>query len=76
MSENQTYRDPLRGSKNKKEYKESDYNCEKAVEDNKHVLACEAYEDLREDKDLNNNEDLAMYLRMVLQTRDRLRLTR
>ena len=65
--------------KNNKAYKEERYlcdSCQSEVDENTHVLYCPSYRQLREDKDLQNDRDLAMYLQRVLAIRTRLRLTR
>ena len=51
-------------------------SCETEDDDNLHVLYCSSYKELREDKDLANNKDLAEYLQKVLNIRTNLRLTK
>ena len=65
--------------KNKEEYRKEGYLCEKCeteVDENTHVLFCPAFRELREGKDVNNDQELAEYLREVLSIRMQLRLNR
>ena len=65
--------------KGNQKYKEEKYkcdSCETEDDDNLHVLYCNSYKELRKEKDLSNNKDLAEYLQKVLQIRTNLRLTR
>ena len=39
-----------------------------------HILVCDAYADLRKDRDINNNTDLVNYMKSVLIIRDKLDL--
>ena len=51
--------------KQKKEYKDEDYlcdSCQTKIDENTHVLYCEAYKSLREGLDVNNDSQLAWYL--------------
>ena len=62
-----------------KKYKEENYkcdSCEKEDDDNLHVLYCSSYQELRREKDLENNKDLAEYLLKVMNIRTNLRLTK
>ena len=36
------------------------------IETQSHILYCDAYADLRADKDINNNTDLVEYMKNVL----------
>ena len=65
--------------KNNPEYKNDNYmcdSCESEQDDNLHVLHCPSYQDLRRDKDLNNNKDLCSYLLKVMNIRTKLKLTK
>ena len=65
--------------KNKPEYKAEKYlcdSCESEVDLSTHVLYCPSYASLRENKSLNNDSDLALYLQKVLEIRSKLRLNR
>ena len=65
--------------KNNKEYKRSNYlcdSCEMETDENTHILHCFAYKDLRKDKDLQNDRDLAIYIQKVMIIRSKLRLSR
>ena len=65
--------------KNKKEYKDEQYlcdSCEREVDQNSHVLFCPSYQELRDGKNLQNDQDLAYYLQKVLAVRSKLRLSR
>ena len=65
--------------KNKPEYKAEQFmcdSCESEVDDHTHVLFCPSYADLREDKRLNNDSDMAKYLQKVLDIRTNLRLNK
>ena len=65
--------------KNKAAYKDEKYlcdSCESEVNQNVHVLYCEAYKDLREGRKLDSDRDLANYLQQVFLIRSRLRLQR
>ena len=46
------------------------------IESQDHVLYCDAYVDLRKDKDISNNSDLIKYMRDVLTVRDKLQLNK
>ena len=55
--------------KNKASYAEQNWlcdSCEKAVETQSHILWCPAYQNLRQDKDLNSDKDLVDYFMKVL----------
>ena len=65
--------------KNKPEYQKEKFlcdSCESEVDHNSHVLFCESYSSLRQDKDLNNDLHIAEYLQKVLNIRMNLRLNR
>ena len=65
--------------KNKPEYRAENFmcdSCENEVDHNTHVLFCPAYALLREEKDLNNDSDLAEYLQKVLDIRMNLRINK
>ena len=65
--------------KHKPEYKAEKYlcdSCESEVDVNTHVLFCPSYATLRENKSLNNDSDLAEYLKSVLEIRMKLRLNK
>ena len=50
--------------KNKTEYKKEKFlcdSCEREVDHHSHVLYCPAYSELREDRNLNSDSDLATY---------------
>ena len=52
-------------------------SCENGhIESQSHILFCEAYSDLRKDKDINNIEHLVEYMKKVLTVRDNLKLTK
>ena len=65
--------------KNKPDYKEEKFLCDSCMSEtdhNTHVLHCPSYKTLREDKNLNNDNDLAEYLQKVIEIRTKLRLDR
>ena len=65
--------------KNKPEYKNEKYMCDSCmsqIDINTHVLHCPAYASLRENRNLNNDKQLAQYLQQVLEIRMKLRLDR
>ena len=51
-------------------------SCETAIESHSHVLWCRAYRELRENKDLSSNKDLAEYMGKVMRIRNELKLRR
>ena len=51
-------------------------SCESEVDLNTHVLYCPAYKDLRAEKDLQNDNHLALYLQKVMAIRAKLSLAR
>ena len=51
-------------------------SCQKEVDHNTHVLFCNSYSALRENKDINCDLDLAKYLQKVMDIRTKLRLNR
>ena len=65
--------------KQKPEYKAEKYlcdSCQTEIDHDTHVLFCHSYSALRENKDLNCDQDLAEYLWKVLDIRTKLRLNR
>ena len=65
--------------KSKQEYRREGYlcdSCETEIDENTHVLFCPAFKELREGKDVNNDRELAEYLKEVLSIRMQLRLNR
>ena len=46
------------------------------IESQSHLLYCDAYADLRADKDINNNSDLVEYIKNVLTVREKLGITK
>ena len=63
-------------SKNKSDLWKCDSCQSGEIESQSHILYCEAYKDLRENKDINNDKDLVEYMRKVLIIRDKLKLTK
>ena len=51
-------------------------SCQSEIDDSTHVLFCPSYSALRENKNLNCDQDLAEYLLKVLDIRTMLRLNR
>ena len=50
-------------------------SCEKSsIESQQHILHCEAYSELRKDKDINNVQHLVDYMKIVLEIREKLSL--
>ena len=49
-------------------------SCQRCIETQSHVLFCDAYSTLREDKNLESDNDLAEYLQKVLTIRDKLKV--
>ena len=45
---------------------------ERAIDQQSHVMICPAYSNLREGKDVNNDEDVARYLAEVMNIRNRM----
>ena len=65
--------------KNKKEYSSDLWlcdSCSSSIETQSHLLWCPAYQNLRENKNLNNDRDLINYIRKVLEIRQDLKLRR
>ena len=65
--------------KNKKEYEVENWacnSCERMIDTNSHILWCESYKELREEKDLKCNKDLANYLQKVMAIREKLKIER
>ena len=46
-------------------------SCRRAIDSQSHVMVCPAYKQLREGKDVNNNEDLVKYLAEVMKIRNK-----
>ena len=46
------------------------------IESQSHILYCDAYADLRADRDISNNSDLVEYMKNVLTIREKLGLTK
>ena len=64
---------------NKKDYSHSLWqcnSCETSIESQSHLLWCPAYKNLREEKNLNNDDDLLEYVKKVLEIRQDLKLLR
>ena len=51
-------------------------SCQSAIESQDHILWCPAYVDLREDKSLNNDNDLIVYFKEVMKIRENLKLNK
>ena len=49
---------------------------ESSIESQSHLLWCPAYKNLREEKNLNNDDDLLEYVKKVLEIRQDLKLRR
>ena len=47
-------------------------SCERAIDQQSHVMICSAYSKLREGRDINCNEDVAGYLAEVMQIRNKM----
>ena len=63
-------------SKNKKELWKC-HSCQSGeIESQSHILYCEAYKELRKDRDINNNKDLVDYMREVLTVREKLQINK
>ena len=66
--------------KNDPEYSADLWRCSRCmsghIETQSHILYCDAYADLRADKDINNNTDLVEYMKNVLTVREKLHLTK
>ena len=65
--------------KNKKEYSSDLWvcdSCSSSIESQSHLLWCPAYQNLRENKSLENDQDLINYIKKVLEIRDELKLRR
>ena len=67
--------------KNNPKYKAEGYLCDSCEsktekEDTRHILFCPAYAPIRENKSLNCDQDLAEYLKKVLEVRTNLRINR
>ena len=44
-------------------------SCQSNIDTQSHILWCHAYKDLRKDKDINSDKDLATYIQEVLEIR-------
>ena len=44
--------------------------CKSAIDTQSHVMWCQAYSDLRKNKDFNDDKDLANYIEEVLKIRE------
>ena len=51
-------------------------SCQSAIDTQSHVLWCRAYVKLRENKDLNNDQDIDQYLQEVLEIRSNLNINK
>ena len=51
-------------------------SCQSAIESQDHIIWCPAYADLREDKSLNNDNDLIVYFKEVMKIRENLKLNK
>ena len=51
-------------------------SCMSEVDENTHVLYCPSYAELRENKNMNDDNHLAQYLQKVLEIRMKLRIER
>ena len=47
-------------------------SCQTQIDSQSHVLFCPAYSKLREDKDINNDKDIAKYLSQVMSIREKM----
>ena len=65
--------------KNKKEYSNDLWVCDSCssnIESQSHLLWCPAYQNLRANKSLDNDQDLINYIKKVLEIRNELMLRR
>ena len=67
--------------KNNPKYKAERWRCdscvsELAIEDQQHIIVCPAYEKLRVNRSLDNDQDLVNYFKEVLSIRDKLGLNK
>ena len=51
-------------------------SCEKAIDTQSHILWCPAYKELREGKNINDDDDLIDYIEKVMTIREKLNLRR
>ena len=51
-------------------------SCQTCIETQQHVLICPAYSELWEGKDINNDKDLASYIKQVMKIREKLKITK
>ena len=51
-------------------------SCQTNIETQSHIMWCPAYSELREGKDITNDNDLIEYVRKVLKIRENLNLTK
>ena len=49
-------------------------SCMSAIETQSHILYCPAYQELREGKSIDNDEDLVRYISEVFKIRDKLNI--
>ena len=49
-------------------------SCQSAIDTQSHVMWCSAYTELREDKNFNNDKDIAKYIQEVLKIRSNLNI--
>ena len=49
-------------------------SCQSSIDTQSHILWCESYKKLREEKDLSSNKDLAQYIQEVLRIRSELNI--
>ena len=62
--------------KNKKELWKC-HSCQSGeIESQSHILYCEAYKELRQNRDINNDKDLIEYMRGVLTVREKLQINK
>ena len=65
--------------RNKKEYSKKLWlcdSCTSSIESQSHLIWCPAYQYLRENKNLNDDQDMINYIKEVLEIRDELMLRR
>ena len=51
-------------------------SCQTAIETQSHIMWCPSYSELREGKDINNDNDLIEYVKSVLKIREKLNITK
>ena len=59
--------------KNDPKYSKTLWKCEACsnIDSESHILRCKEYEDLRDGKDLQNNQDLCEYIQKVIKIREK-----